>query len=124
MTEYKKIELQLINIQIGTIIRYARLKTKISQDKLGSSIGYTDKMIGRIERFENMSGWDKIFSIAQELNLNFGSLFILKTEKELLSIVEESYKLEVKLNQDKIDFHNFLKRTIVKNYVLLAKCKD
>jgi hypothetical protein len=46
-----------------------------------------------VERFENVSGWDKIFSIAQELNINFCNLFILYTEKELLSIVEKSYKL-------------------------------
>lgn len=124
MTECKKIKLQLINIQIGTTIRYARLKAKISQEKLASSIGYTSTMVGRIERFENTSGWDKIFSIAEVLNVNFCNLFILQTEKELLEIVAESYKLEEKLNQEKMDYYDFLKRTIVKNYVLLAKCKD
>ena len=124
MTERKKLELLLLNIQIGTFIRHARLKAKISQENLASSIGYTSTMVGRVERFENISGWDKIFSIAQELKIDYCSLFILHTEKELLSIVAQSYKLEEKLNQEKIDYYDFLKRTIIKNYALLAKCKD
>ncbi|UFH34914.1 helix-turn-helix domain-containing protein [Flavobacterium acetivorans] len=124
MLEINKLRLQLINIQIGCIFRYARLKRGISQDDLGLLIGYSSTMIGRVERFENFSGWDKIYTISEELNENFDKLFILKTESELLDIVSESFKLEDRLNQDKIDYYDFLKKTIKNNFTLLTKFKD
>ena len=124
MLEINKLRLQLINIQIGCVFRYARLKRGISQDDLGLLIGYSSTMIGRVERFENFSGWDKIYTISEELNENFDKLFILKTESELLDIVIESFKLEDRLNQDKIDYYDFLKKTIKNNYTLLTKFKD
>ena len=124
MLEINKLRLQLINIQIGCVFRYARLKRGISQDDLGLLIGYSSTMIGRVERFENFSGWDKIYTISEELNENFDKLFILKTESELLDIVSESFKLEDRLNQDKIDYYDFLKKTIKNNYTLLTKFKD
>ncbi len=123
MREYKKIELEILNIQIGCVLRYARLFSKLSQQDLGSSLGYTSVMIGRVERFENISGWDKIYYIAEKLEVNFHELFILKTKDELLKIIEESLKLEVKLNQEKRDYYEFLKKTVVKNYDLLSKFK-
>lgn len=123
MREYKKVELEILNIQIGCILRYARLISKLSQQDLGLSLGYTSVMIGRVERFENISGWDKIFYIAEKLEVNFHELFILKTKDELLKIIEESLKLEVKLNQEKRDYYEFLKKTVVKNYDLLSKLK-
>lgn len=124
MLEYNKLELQMINIQIGCVFRFARLKKGISQQDLGTNIGYTSTMIGRVERFENFSGWDKIFTIAIELNENFEGLFILKTKNEILEIVEKSFKLEDRLNQDKIDYYEFLRRTIDNNFNLLNKYKD
>ena len=124
MLEINKLRLQLINIQIGCVFRYARLKRGISQDDLDLLIGYSSTMIGRVERFENFSGWDKIYTISEELNENFDKLFILKTESELLDIVSESFKLEDRLNQDKIDYYDFLKKTIKNNFTLLAKFKD
>ena len=124
MLEINKLRLQLINIQIGCVFRYARLKRGISQDDLGLLIGYSSTMIGRVERFENFSGWDKIYTISEELNENFDKLFILKTESELLDIVSESFKLEDRLNQDKIDYYDFLKKTIKNNFTLLTKFKD
>jgi transcriptional regulator with XRE-family HTH domain len=124
MLEINKLRLQLINIQIGCVFRYARLRRGISQDDLGLLIGYSSTMIGRVERFENFSGWDKIYTISEELNENFDKLFILKTELELLNIVSESFKLEDRLNQDKIDYYDFLKKTIKNNFTLLTKFKD
>ena len=124
MLEINKLRLQLINIQIGCVFRYGRLKRGISQDDLGLLIGYSSTMIGRVERFENFSGWDKIYTISEELNENFDKLFILKTESELLDIVSESFKLEDRLNQDKIDYYDFLKKTITNNFTLLKKFKD
>lgn len=123
MREYKKVELEILNIQIGCVLRYARLLLKLSQQDLGTSLGYTSVMIGRVERFENISGWDKIFYIAEKLGVNFHELFILKTKDELLNIIEESLKLEVKLNQEKRDYYEFLKKTIIRNYDLLYKLK-
>ena len=124
MLEINKLRLQLINIQIGCVFRYARLKRGISQDDLGLLIGYSSTMIGRVERFENFSGWDKIYTISEELNENFDKLFILKSESELLNIVSESFKLEDRLNQEKIDYYDFLKKTIKNNFALLKKIKD
>jgi transcriptional regulator with XRE-family HTH domain len=123
MKEYKKVELEILNIQIGCILRHARLLSKLSQQDLGMSLGYTSVMIGRVERFENISGWDKIFFIAEKLEVDFHELFILKTKNELLTIIEESFKLEVKLNQEKRDYYEFLKKTIIRNYDLLSKLK-
>ena len=123
MREYKKVELEILNIQIGCILRYSRLLLKLSQQDLGTSLGYTSVMIGRVERFENISGWDKIFYISERLEVNFHELFILKTKDELLQIIEESLKLEVKLNQEKRDYYEFLKKTVIKNYDLLSKLK-
>lgn len=123
MREYKKVELEILNIQIGCILRYSRLLLKLSQQDLGTSLGYTSVMIGRVERFENISGWDKIFYISERLEVNFHELFILKTKDELLQIIEESLKLEVKLNQEKRDYYEFLKKTVIKNYNLLSKLK-
>lgn len=124
MLEFNKLRLQIINIQIGCLFRYARLKRGISQGDLGLLIGYTSTMIGRVERFENFSGWDKIYTISKELNENFDKLYVLKTEAELLEIINESFKLEDRLNQEKIDYYDFLKKTIKNNFALLNKIKD
>jgi transcriptional regulator with XRE-family HTH domain len=121
MRTYSEAELQLINIQIGCMLRLARLKQKLSQFALGVKIDYTSTMIGRIERFENVSGWDKIYTISQYLNVDYCRLFVLKSKESLLSIVEESFKLEEKLTQEKIDYYNFLKKTIINKFDLLEK---
>ena len=121
MGKSSEIELNLINLQIGCILRLARLKQNLSQYKLGVQIDYTSTMIGRVERAEGVSGWDKIYTISKNLKINFSSLFILKDKESLLSIVEESYKLEVKLTQEKIDYYNFLKKTIKNQFDLLHK---
>ena len=78
-------------------------------------------MIGRVERGESVSGWDKIYTISKSLNVNFNSLFILKDKDTLISIVEESFKLEVKLTQEKVDYYNFLKKTLINQFILLEK---
>lgn len=121
MREYTKVEIHLLNIQIGCILRLARLKKKLSQHNLGLLLGYNSTMIGRVERFENVSGWDKIFSISQQLNVNYCNLFILKNKDALISIVNESFQMEEKLTQEKIDYYNFLKKTIISNFDLLSK---
>lgn len=121
MGKSNKIELNLINLQIGCVLRLARLKQNLSQDKLGGRIEYSSTMIGRVERGESVSGWDKIYTISKSLNVNFNSLFILKDKDTLISIVEESFKLEVKLTQEKVDYYNFLKKTLINQFILLEK---
>ena len=46
----------------------------------------------------------------------FLQLFKLQSKQELLSIVEESFKLEDKLTQEKKEYYSSLKETIVNKY--------
>lgn len=124
MRKYNDVELQLLNIQVGCMLRLARLKSKLSQHTLAVILGYNSTMIGRVERFENVSGWDKIFSISQHLNVDFCSLFILKNKDVLLSIVDESFSLEEKLTEDKTHYYNFLKKSIIVKFDLLENYKS
>lgn len=112
MKKYSDIELHLLNMQIGCILRLARLKKGLSQHELSLILGSNPTMVGRVERFENVSGWDKIYAISQQLDVDFCDLFILKKKEEILSIVEESLKLENKLTKDKKNYYIFLKKTI------------
>ena len=121
MRKYGEIELHLLNIQLGCVLRLARLKKGLSQHSLSLMLGSNPTMVGRVERFENVSGWDKIYSISQQLDVDFCNLFILKSKDDLLSIVGESLKLENKLTQDKRDYYTFLKTTITNKYNLLKK---
>ncbi|PTT07338.1 DNA-binding protein [Flavobacterium sp. HMWF030] len=121
METASEIELNLINLQIGCMLRLARLKQNFSQHSLGVRIGYTSTMIGRVERAESVSGWDKIYTISRYLRIDFKSLFVLKSLESLILIVEESFNLEVKLTQEKIDYYNFLKKSLRTKFDLLAK---
>jgi transcriptional regulator with XRE-family HTH domain len=121
MRKYSEVEFELLNIQIGCVLRLARLKKGLSQHNLSLMLGSNPTMVGRVERSENVSGWDKILSISQQLDIDFCNLFILKDKDELLSIVEESYKLEDKLTQEKRDYYSYLKITITNKYNLLMK---
>ncbi len=116
-------ELELLNMQIGCMLRLGRLKKGMSQLDLALLLGSNPTMIGRIERFENVSGWDKILSISQQLSIDFCNLFVLNTKEELLLIVEESFKLEDKLTQEKRDYYDYLKSQIINRYSLLKKKK-
>lgn len=123
MRKYTEMELELLNMQIGCMLRLGRLKKGMSQLDLALLLGSNPTMIGRIERFENVSGWDKILSISQQLSIDFCNLFVLKTKEELLLVVEESFKLEDKLTQEKRDYYDFLKSQIINRYSLLKKEK-
>lgn len=119
MEEYCEREIHVINIQVGCILRLNRLKNGLSQHDLALLLGTNPTMIGRVERSESISGWDKIYMISRQLNVDFCSLFILKSRQDLLSIVEDSLQYEVKLSQEKKDFYSILKETINKEYDLL-----
>lgn len=114
MRKYTDEELKLLEIQIGFTIRLARLKGNLSQHDLSLLVGTSSTNIGRIERAEHISGWDKLLLICQHLNIDYCKLFILKDKKELMSLVEESFNLEKKLNQDKRDYYSYLKKMISK----------
>lgn len=121
METTSEIELNLINLQIGCMLRLARLKQNFSQHTLGLKIDYSSTMVGRVERAESISGWDKIYTISRYLRIDFKSLFVLKSLESLIMIVEESYSLEVKLTQEKIDYYNILKKTLRFQFDLLEK---
>lgn len=112
MKKYNKNEIELINIQIGCVLRYSRLKKGLSQHELALQLDMNPTTIGRIERFENVSSWDKIFILSQKLNINFCNLFNLMDKVDLLTIIENSLRLEEKLTQDKKDYYSFLRKTI------------
>lgn len=121
MRKYSQVELELLNIQIGCVLRLARLRKGLSQHSLSLVLGSNPTMVGRVERSENVSGWDKILSISQQLDIEFCSLFILKGKDELLAIVEDSFKLEEKLTHEKGEYYSSLKTTITDKYNLLKK---
>jgi len=121
MRKYNEVEFELLNIQIGCILRLARLKKGLSQHNLSLLLGSNPTMVGRVERSENVCGWDKILSMSQELDVDFCKLFELRGKDELLSIVDESFKLEDKLTQDKTDYYSYLKITIKSKFRLLKR---
>ncbi|MDA6071070.1 helix-turn-helix domain-containing protein [Flavobacterium sp. AC] len=121
MRKSRETEVYIINIQIGCILRLARLSQKLSQHTLAGKLEYNSTMIGRIERFESISGWDKILTLSEYLNINYCELFVLKNRATLLTIVDNSFKLEEKLTQEKIDYYSFLKKTINNKFDLLEK---
>lgn len=121
MKKSGKVEIELLNIQVGCILRLARLKKGISQLELGLMIDSNPTMIGRIERFESVSGWDKIFLISRQLDVDFNSLFILRKKESLLNTVEESFRLEEKLTKEKEDYYKSLKELIESKFKLFNK---
>ena len=120
MVTYTKIEKDILNIQLGCVLRLARLEQGISQFQLGLTFGTSETMIGRIERAENFTSWDKIFVYSEYFNLDIRNLLKLKSEVELLAIVDKSLKLEDKLTKAKIMYYENLKKNIIEKYSMLA----
>ena len=116
MKSYSEFELNILNIQIGCVIRLARLKKGLSQHQLSLILDSNSTNIGRIERFENASSWDKLYVLCQNLDLDFCELFILKNKEDLLLIVDESHSLEVKLTRSKQNYYKYLKALIQEKF--------
>ncbi|WP_294205486.1 helix-turn-helix transcriptional regulator [uncultured Chryseobacterium sp.] len=114
MQEYSNEEIDALGLQIGCLVRVERLRKKISQETLGLMIGSNNTTIGRIERFENDTNWKHLFKICQALNLDFLSLFNLKSLTELLSIVKECIELEDRLTTQKERYYKDLEIKIKK----------
>ncbi|MBU2903482.1 helix-turn-helix domain-containing protein [Arenibacter algicola] len=108
MNENPKDLLELLNIQIGCVIKINRLRQGISQHDLSLVLDFNPTAIGRIERAEVISGWDRIYILSQELRIPFSDLFVLLSESDLLLIVDEIISLEQKLNDEKKEFYRTL----------------
>jgi len=121
MRKYSSTEIELINIQIGCILRLARLRKGLSQLDLGHQIDSNPTLIGRIERAEVKTSWDKIYMLCKQLDVNLCNLLEIKDRDSLLSIVEEAMQFEDKLTQDKNKFYNSLKGRIGDLFKLLNK---
>lgn len=117
---YEK-EIEILKIQIGCVLRLARLRRNLSQHQLSLLVDTNSTTIGRIERNEIICGWDKLYLLSHKLDVEFSNLLDLKSERELLSIVKESLELDSKLTKDKKSFYASLKRTIKREYKLLLE---
>ncbi len=107
---------ELLNIQIGCILRYERLKLHLSQLQLGLEIGMSDILIGRIERALNFSSWDKIYIYWKYVNITADELFSIKNRDQLLDIVEKSYELEPKKSPNTKLYYENLKEFVKQKF--------
>tara|TARA_R110000744_G_scaffold356831_1_gene463603 strand:+ start:443 stop:814 length:372 start_codon:yes stop_codon:yes gene_type:complete len=123
MNEHPKDLLELLNIQIGCIIKINRLRKGISQHDLSLVLDLNPTAIGRIERAEVTSGWDRVFILSRELNIPFSDLFELLPENDLLLIVDELLSLEQKLNEEKKEFYRTLISKIKSKYTKLKNLR-
>lgn len=108
MREYSKEELDALGLQIGCVLKLERLRKGISQEDLGLEIGSNSTTVGRIERHENLTSWKNIYLICQALELEFNILFNLKSEAEILEIIQECITFEGKLNRKKREYYELL----------------
>lgn len=109
--------INLLNIQIGCLLRYGRLKLRLSQLQLGLEIGMSDTLIGRIERAVNFSSWDKIYIYGSYVNITADELFSIKTRAEILEIVEKSFELEPKISASTRSYYENLRAFVKLNYI-------
>jgi len=116
MTNYSKIEIEIINISLGLTIKLKRLEHKLSQLDLGIISETDNTLVGRIERAEHIVGWNVIMLVSQKLNINFSSLFALKTKEEVLELIEDCLALETKLTQQKKAFYDKLNARVKELY--------
>ena len=112
MKVFSEEELQLVNIHIGLSIKLDRLKKELSQLDFADTVETSNTAIGRIERAEHYSSWDKVLILSQHLDLNFSSLFLVKAKDDLLNLVDECYKLEDKLTKEKKKYYTDLRKRI------------
>lgn len=112
MKEYSNEEIHALGLQIGCIIRVERLKKKLSQEDLGLLIGSNSTTIGRIERYENSTNWELLIKICQALEIDFYSLFKLKSLNYVLSVIKDSFDLENKLTKQKEKYYSDLNESV------------
>ncbi len=120
MDKSPQIKIELINIQLGCMLKVARLKKNLSQHDLALTLDTNPTAIGRIERAEVISGWDKIFKLAEELQIDFAMLFSLQPENYLLGLIEEIIHLEEKLTSEKEKYYSNLKQEVKEKFRKLS----
>lgn len=121
MDLYEKKYIELLNIQIGCMLKLNRLQQGLSQQQIAVAIDSTSTTIGRIERAEVVGGWDKIYMISHTLKIDYNQLFILLPLKKLLIIIDEIYSLEQKLNQEKEAYYKSLKENLKIKYNTISE---
>jgi transcriptional regulator with XRE-family HTH domain len=107
---YKQID--CLKIQIGCVFRFERLKNGMSQFDLSLKFESNPTLIGRMERGEVIGGWDKVYLLANLLNIDLKEIFILKSRTDLLKIIKESRQLEKKLTSEKKKYYDQLEKRI------------
>lgn len=100
-------EIEYLKIQIGCVLRLQRLKKGMFQLELSLKFESNPTLIGRIERGEVISGWDKIFMLIRFFDIQ-EDIFTLKSKSELIRLVKESRKLENKLTSEKLKYYQEL----------------
>ncbi len=120
MDKSPQIKIELINIQLGCMLKVARLKKNLSQHDLALTLDTNPTAIGRIERAEVISGWDKIFKLAEELQIDFAMLFSLQSKNHLLGLIEEIIHLEEKLTSEKEKYYSNLKQEVKEKFRKLS----
>lgn len=108
MKKYSNKEINLLSLQVGCNIRLERLRKGLSQEELGLAIGSNSTMIGRIERAENVTAWQNLLKVSQELNINYESLFVLKSKEDIILMIKECFALENKLTTEKTNYYKKL----------------
>lgn len=96
-------------------VKLSRLQKGLSQEELGLRIGANSTLIGRIERFEMSTSWTNLYKVCNELDIDYSSLFQLRTLSQLMLIIEDCLKLENRLTTEKRNYYNFLKKTFTNN---------
>ncbi|MEN5234351.1 hypothetical protein [Sphingobacterium faecium] len=124
MTHYSDIELEIINISLGITIKLKRLQNNLSQLHLGNMSNTDNTIVGRIERSEHVSSWLNIYKVSQELNIEYRSLFILKTENEILEMISTCLSIEKRLTKEKQSFYNSLKIRLQNLFIELKSANE
>jgi len=114
MKKYSNKEINLLSLQVGCNIRLERLRKGLSQEELGLAIGSNSTMIGRIERAENVTAWQNLLKVSQELNINYESLFVLKSKEDIILMIKECFALENKLTTEKTNYYKKLENIFSK----------
>lgn len=124
MQKYNDKEIDILALQIGCLIKFKRLEKNLSQEDIGLLIGSNATMIGRVERAETSPSWQNLLKIFQAIELDYESLFQLKSLEENLLIVEKCLNLEKKLTTEKQDYYESLKKLLKDKYKNLSKRKS
>ncbi|MEK6511825.1 helix-turn-helix transcriptional regulator [Myroides odoratimimus] len=86
--------LEVLNKNIGRIIRVTRLRKRESQLALGAEIGLSSNQVGRIERGIANPTVKTLLAICNYLSLDIEKLFVIQTEAEIKILEKEIIDLD------------------------------